>query len=216
REWLGKHWLDLYLSSPIWRFALAAGVCGPEARTGVLMPSMDKVGRYFPLTISVGLPSGSGPFQIAQGAKEWHRQAEEVALSALAGNTALEDFDMAVKGLGTVNPVKDFMDCHRQGRTRTQWYRWRVPLRAEDLLANHIPAAIRDKAVGEFRSCSLWWTGGSETISPSLLICEGLPPAKGYVAMLAGNWREVGWGGWPGARLVAETAEDDAEGLEAG
>ncbi len=211
REWLGKHWLDLYLSSPMWRFVLAAGICGQEARIGVLMPSMDKVGRYFPLTISAGLPSGCGPFQAMQEGQEWHRQAEEVSLSALDENVALEDFDAAVRQLGEVSPAMDSPDGHPQGRTRKQLFRWRIPLRAEDLLANHVPDAIRDKAIGEFRVCSLWWSAGSSQVAPSLLICEGLPPPKGYVAMLAGNWREAGWGGWPGPRLTGKNAETESE-----
>ena len=55
RQQLGEHWLDAYLTSPLWRFALAPGVCGSEAMTGVLMPSIDRVGRYFPLTIACSI-----------------------------------------------------------------------------------------------------------------------------------------------------------------
>ena len=29
RETLGAGWLDAYLTAPVWRFALAAGTCGP-------------------------------------------------------------------------------------------------------------------------------------------------------------------------------------------
>jgi type VI secretion system protein ImpM len=42
---LGDRWLDFYLTSPIWRFALGAGCCGPNTVVGVMMPSVDKVGR---------------------------------------------------------------------------------------------------------------------------------------------------------------------------
>src|ERR1700712_4294952 len=52
QQQLGEDWLDAYLVSPLWRFVLAAGVCGPEAVVGVLMPSIDRVGRYFPLTVA--------------------------------------------------------------------------------------------------------------------------------------------------------------------
>ena len=34
---LGESWLDAYLTSPLWRFALAPGVCGSEAMAGVLI-----------------------------------------------------------------------------------------------------------------------------------------------------------------------------------
>jgi type VI secretion system protein ImpM len=48
---LGGHWEDRYMSAPIWRFSLAPGLAGPEAAIGVLMPSVDRVGRKFPLTL---------------------------------------------------------------------------------------------------------------------------------------------------------------------
>src|SRR5688572_18349977 len=51
REQLGDAWRDAYLAGPIWRFVLAEGVCGTGAYAGVLMPSVDRVGRCFPLTI---------------------------------------------------------------------------------------------------------------------------------------------------------------------
>ena len=41
-------WLDAYLQSPVWCFALGAGVLGPQRWLGVMMPSVDAVGRYFP------------------------------------------------------------------------------------------------------------------------------------------------------------------------
>jgi type VI secretion system protein ImpM len=49
---LGEHWLQAYLSAPVWRFAWAPGVVGPHWWFGVLMPSCDNVGRYFPLVIA--------------------------------------------------------------------------------------------------------------------------------------------------------------------
>ena len=36
----------------LWRFHLAAGACGPDAAAGVLAPSVDAVGRRFPLTLA--------------------------------------------------------------------------------------------------------------------------------------------------------------------
>ena len=47
-------WLEAFLAAPTWRFALGAGVpfeLSP-GYAGVLMPSVDRVGRYFPLTIA--------------------------------------------------------------------------------------------------------------------------------------------------------------------
>ena len=49
RAALGPRWLDVYLTSPAWRFACAAGACGHTPVIGVVAPSVDQVGH------SVGL-----------------------------------------------------------------------------------------------------------------------------------------------------------------
>jgi type VI secretion system protein ImpM len=54
---LGGHWDDRYMSAPIWRFSLAAGLAGPAPVIGVLMPSVDRVGRKFPLTLVCEMPN---------------------------------------------------------------------------------------------------------------------------------------------------------------
>src|SRR5918999_6416818 len=59
RSALGERWLDVYLTSPAWRFACAAGVCGAAPVVGLMVPSVDRVGRYFPLTLVAELPAGT-------------------------------------------------------------------------------------------------------------------------------------------------------------
>jgi type VI secretion system protein ImpM len=58
RRTLGPRWDDCYLTSPVWRFCLPKDLAGPTAIAGVLMPSIDRVGRQFPLTLMAGLPIG--------------------------------------------------------------------------------------------------------------------------------------------------------------
>lgn len=53
RTQLGAEWDETYLTAPLWRFALGPGVAGEAAVAGVLMPSVDRVGRQFPLTLAV-------------------------------------------------------------------------------------------------------------------------------------------------------------------
>lgn len=56
REEYGSDWTDRYMSAPIWRFVLAPGLAGPDAAAGVFMPSVDRVGRQFPLTLVAPVP----------------------------------------------------------------------------------------------------------------------------------------------------------------
>jgi len=48
---LGPGFERCYMSAPVWRFALPPGVAGLQGAVGVLMPSVDRVGRRFPLTL---------------------------------------------------------------------------------------------------------------------------------------------------------------------
>lgn len=51
RQALGDAFTACYMSAPIWRFALPPSICGTQGVVGVLMPSVDRVGRQFPLTL---------------------------------------------------------------------------------------------------------------------------------------------------------------------
>lgn len=52
RDGAGDAWLPAFLEAPVWRFVLAPGVCGSRAVVGLMMPSVDRAGRYFPLTFA--------------------------------------------------------------------------------------------------------------------------------------------------------------------
>ncbi len=52
RAILGDSWADIWMEAPVWRFALAPGVCGSGAAIGLWLPSTDKAGRLFPLAIA--------------------------------------------------------------------------------------------------------------------------------------------------------------------
>ena len=73
RATLGVRWDECYMSAPIWRFSLAAGLAGPQAVHGVLMPSVDRVGRAFPLTLA----------QVGAGDAPDLAALEDIALAAL-------------------------------------------------------------------------------------------------------------------------------------
>src|SRR5215510_2706661 len=83
RSALGDRWLDVYLTSPAWRFACAAGVCGPSPAAGLMVPSVDRVGRYFPLTIVAQLPPAAGILAIASQAAGFFDAVERLVIDTL-------------------------------------------------------------------------------------------------------------------------------------
>ena len=79
----GGGWEAHYLRAPIWRFALAPGLAGPEGAMGVLMPSVDAVGRRFPLTLAATVPASWPTLPLHFGAGATHEALEAAALAVL-------------------------------------------------------------------------------------------------------------------------------------
>lgn len=75
RAELGEAWLPAWMEAPVWRFRLPASACGPAPVTGVFMPSVDKAGRHFPLTLACVGPDLPG--------ESWLDGAEAAGISAL-------------------------------------------------------------------------------------------------------------------------------------
>lgn len=49
---LGEEWRQAFLVSPVWHFSILPGVLGDTGWLGVVIPSVDKAGRYYPLTVA--------------------------------------------------------------------------------------------------------------------------------------------------------------------
>jgi type VI secretion system protein ImpM len=97
KQRLGAYWRDTFLSMPAWRFALGAGMVGANAWAGLMVPSVDAVGRYFPLTVACALPAGLDPLATLLGAGRWFAEIEAIALEAIApgANTTAVDAALA-------------------------------------------------------------------------------------------------------------------------
>ena len=86
QQQLGSQWLSFYLKSPIWHFFARPGCIDAMGWTGLLMPSVDRVGRHYPLLISAPLRGKLVAFEICgQGWQEWHLAVELLARQSLQG-----------------------------------------------------------------------------------------------------------------------------------
>lgn len=98
-------WTSYYLEAPVWCFALGAQVVGERAWIGVLMPSVDGVGRYFPFTLAVELDEGvsdalHGAALVA--ALRWWALGTQAVLEGLEGDLDALRFDAALSRLFVV------------------------------------------------------------------------------------------------------------------
>jgi type VI secretion system protein ImpM len=191
RAQLGEAWLDTYLTSPLWRFVLTPGVAGQLGWAGVLMPSVDRVGRYFPLTLACPLEIGVDPLRLLCD-PDWFERAEAVMLSGLEDSCSIEGFDALAVGLGgPAKPVFGRPPGKAMAQARSNAWRVRAATPAD---VGQACSALLARALDQvFCAYSLWWSGGSEQVAPSFLACQGLPPSEGFSALLAGDWAGKGW-----------------------
>ncbi|GAA5167547.1 type VI secretion system-associated protein TagF [Viridibacterium curvum] len=90
RTILGEQWLNTYLTSSIWHFLLGPGVVGDKAWAGVLLPSVDRVGRYFPLTVAADFAADALP---DPGDANWSGALESAVRVGLDANAGVDAFD---------------------------------------------------------------------------------------------------------------------------
>lgn len=168
-------WLQHYLACPAWRFVLMPGLLpapfGDRAWAGVLMPSVDRIGRYFPLTLIAPLdevPPGDDELRTLLS---WLHDLDDLAADALQDDWTIDRLEA------------ELALCQRPG--------FCAHAASADLLPNGVPFVIHPAAgaeaiiarIAEGRSrawlCAaaghaFWWADG-QSGEPRLLVTHGLP-----------------------------------------
>jgi len=182
REQLGERWLDIYLTSPLWRFGLSAGCVDDNAWLGILLPSVDRVGRYFPLLLGTPLDSACHLLRTFLGAAEWFAAIEQIGLAALEQALQADALEQALNAVAA--PPLAFAPSTGHGIFCAN-----SAAPAVDALAELLEWQWRrdEKTVG------LWSSSGSSEVRSGLLLTHGLPAAEAFAALLDGRWRHWGW-----------------------
>ncbi|MEZ5574267.1 MAG: type VI secretion system-associated protein TagF [Candidatus Competibacteraceae bacterium] len=165
RDQLGENWQEYYCTSPVWRFALGPGLCGPAAYAGIMMPSMDRVGRYYPLAIAAALAPGWPLFTLPASGEAWFRQAERLALAALERDELdLDQFSQQVAALGA--PLADDLPATTTG-----------PASGDDAWYCPLPQALESTGVSPFLASDLLRRGFPCTACGGPTVPTGSPAA---------------------------------------
>jgi len=104
RGFLGEDWLAAWLEAPVWRFALEPGVCGADAVLGLWMPSVDRAGRHYPLTLAA-IVAGADAESLAEQGAAWLAAAERAGLEAVQSDTPPEQLAAALNGVPGPAPL---------------------------------------------------------------------------------------------------------------
>ena len=179
RAELANSWEQLYLVAPIWRFWIGPGILG-TCCAGSLMPSVDRVGRYFPLmALYMAEPGRQMPPPPFAPQGDWHAAVEGRLLSTLDENTEIAPetllADLPPPSTESAEPAIG-VTLFKGGPL------WRAKPKSgvAALLTSVVEADYRESA----RVRSYWWTVGRESAWPILHIREGLPDPYFYTLML--------------------------------
>jgi len=157
RSILGQAWLPAWLEAPVWRFVLSPDVCGPDAAIGLWAPSVDSVGRYFPLTLAVVAPAAdSHGLMCAAGG--FLAAAEWAARDALENDLPPDELALRLAAGASTPPAGPGVDpslCPPQGGL---WWTDGAPLVSDSAFAS---AGLPDE----------------NTFITMLVSCYSIPPA---------------------------------------
>jgi type VI secretion system protein ImpM len=184
REQLGTGWQEAYLSAPIWRFWLGAEIGGAET-VGALMPSVDGVGRYFPLTVFAAAPEGMiiDPPTI-DSMDEWFGSIEASMLGVLDTTEPDGPADLAERlpaPPARARPETPAPPLH----PATGLAVWLAP---GDSVAD-IFLDLRQRDHDQLNAGrSFFWTIGGPDYRSQVVACAGLPEAQLFAGLLTGRF----------------------------
>ena len=213
RSTFGEGWLDAYLDTPPWRFLLSPGAMrGPQpelAFAGVLVPSVDRVGRHFPLTLVASLsrlPDLAAEFDAVL---TWLHRLEDTALDALHGDWTIDDLESALADLpppggGGGGAVEDRLTTVRRALADAVARRGGF-VDIAGISGRADQAAIFGAPPGaptprpSMRGLALWLADTPGR--PQLLVSDGLPSLDAFIRMFAGGSGVRAVGAVPGTAV---------------
>lgn len=181
RMQLDDSWQKAFLTAPIWRFWLGADICGVTV-VGGIMPSMDGVGRYFPLTALCFSEAGEEiPPPELNTADAWFAALEDFMFMTLDTDKTYEAISAAIYDL---KPIESRVLLDTDGKSLITGF----SALAQQGFGQAFTQARLANFQAIYRCMSFWWTAGGEEYAPRVLACHRLPEPHLYVKMLTGHF----------------------------
>ena len=190
KEQIGENWLDYYLTSPIWRFVLSTGVIDSACWAGLIMPSVDRVGRYFPFSLVLPLSAEVSPVNFIFSEQQLFQDLESLSLLALDEGIDADGIIESTEGSGlTCN--QPYISTSHYGNTGAMVFE--LSENDEKAMGKSMPFLLDASLSRSLNSYSIWQTSGSSLITPSIFCTQGLPAAANLSAMIDGQWQSRNW-----------------------
>lgn len=185
---LDRAWQERFLTAPIWRFWLGEAICGTTL-AGAFMPSLDAIGRYYPLAVFSGAPAGLAiPPPELDLQESWFAALEDFLLATLDPAMGWEQIAAGLSALPDPQAAPPAQ-----------------PAPGMTALAGGFAAPLDPAAPGEvfadlrradwgahFAQRSFFWTSGGDGFRPAALASRGLPAPEFFVGLLTGEFGAAG------------------------
>jgi type VI secretion system protein ImpM len=231
RDALGEGWRDAYLHSPVWRFVCAPGVLPiahlftdsaefstgalmpqtvqPQspAFMGVLMPSVDRVGRYFPFTLIQALNAWPRHALALEHLLADLHHLEDVALDALNDDWGVDELENILQSWAPLGHASPGTEPRLQKPAKSLARFLDAPQSSGDFIPIgdvHNRAELSTLLIDVISQTGLgasswppnlhatsWWLSDNPN-DPKLLATRGLPHPRQFIDMLGTRAREVG------------------------
>ena len=188
RQQLGEHWVAGYLTSPVMHFAWAPCVTSqvdPHWWFGVLMPSCDSVGRYFPLLIAQRRTRPPLDRIAFEHLELWFAHLAKAATQTLIERATVDDFEQALveappwPSAAAVAALSTLAPCAAPGGV-SYAFGHRVSM------SQWLHAIALDELHARFEGCSIWWRQGDARRDTEAEVVKGLPEPTAFARMLTG------------------------------
>jgi type VI secretion system protein ImpM len=190
RSELKDNWQKAFLVAPIWRFWLGADLCGTSV-AGAIMPSMDGVGRYFPLAI-FAFPEADGSILPPEldPQEDWFGALEGFLLSTLEPTRSFEQISADLAAL----PAPD---CRRfeSPANLTSLDKGGALVVGEAAVAESFRLTRIHDHGRAYAAMSFWWTHGGEGYDQHAFATHHLPDPYLFSSMLTGTFAPAATGG---------------------
>jgi type VI secretion system protein ImpM len=181
---LGAQWQDVFLRAPIWRFWLGDRLCGRPA-IGSFMPSVDAVGRFFPLTaFACGEPGSTFASPRQDRQEEWFDGVEALLLGALDEGSVYEGL---LDALGKYPAPPAGTDA--KGLPARDLHSARVVTADNsEKLGDAFSSLVADGEQRAEATGCFFWTIGGEGFPPAAVFSKGLPDRNILTTFLSGEF----------------------------
>ena len=184
RAQCGEQWLDYYLVSPVWYFALSAGCVDESSWAGIILPSVDAAGRYFPLTLAIRLQQNEYPASFLANHSELYHLLEQNAILALENQLKADDIVQKLKVLPDLQKPQNY-------RLNRESLHNGLALSAHN---NYVWSQLADIGLTmQSEPYSIWFCEHWQDKPPIVLYRKGLPKPDQFSGLLTGQWQTFGW-----------------------